>query len=90
MHGDHDKYGHDIHFSISDKFSHLKYLIKNTLCFLNRKDDEMENKKRLLTDPEIIYQGGYEAIVERLDLINVTKKIQKLESAVSALIKDND
>ena len=50
----------------------------------------MENKKRLLTDPEILYQGGYEAIVERLDLINVIKKIQKLEAAISAIIKDDD
>ena len=50
----------------------------------------MENKKRLLREPEILYQGGYEAIVERLDIVNIVKRVQKIESALSAVIKDDD
>ena len=86
----HTLYGTEIEFSTSDKFSDLKYNIQNTLCFLGRKDDQMENKKRFLNDNEILYQGAYESIEERLDLINIVKRIQKIESAISAVIKDDD
>ena len=70
-----EKYGKDIHFSTLDKFSHLKYALKDSFCWFSRKKNVLENKRRLLKESEILYHEGYEAIVDRLDLINIVKKI---------------
>ena len=57
---------------------------------MKSKLSEMEKKKRYLKDEEIVYQEGYTAIEERLHLINIVTRIQKLESGLCAVIKDDD
>ena len=57
-------YGKEMVFSYSDKFSHLKYDIMQLLTLCKTiKGSEMENKKRLLKESEILYHEGYEAVV---------------------------
>ena len=57
-------HGKEMVFSTYDKFSHLKYDMKELLCWWKKKDDEMENKKTFLHESEILYQEGYEAVVQ--------------------------
>ena len=78
-------------FSTYDMFSHLKYDIMKVLtCFKTNISVEMENKKRILKESEILYHEGYEAVVQRLDLINIVRKIEKLEAGLSAVIQNDD
>ena len=61
------------------------------MLFCNsKKIPEIENKKKHLKEQEILYQEGYLAVEERLNLINIVKRIQKLEAGLGAVIKDDD
>ena len=45
-----NKYGKLINFTTIDKFSDLKYSIKDALCFIGKKSSEIANKERLLNE----------------------------------------
>ena len=83
------KHGKEIKFSLNDKFSERKLLIKPCWQAMYKCFGWKFEYKKFLSKSEYIYQKGYDKVVKELDIIHILKTMHKVNAGVAAVVEND-